>query len=89
MECRIGCGACCIALSISSPIPGMPHGKPAGVRCVQLTEDNRCQLFGRPERPVVCTRLRPLEEMCGGSTQEALVYLARLERDTAPAGLME
>lgn len=84
MECRAGCGACCIALSISSPIPGMPHGKPAGVRCVQLTEDNRCKLFGRPERPVVCTRLRPLEEMCGSSAEEALAYLARLERDTAP-----
>ena len=30
MNCREGCGACCIAPSISSPIPGMPHGKPAG-----------------------------------------------------------
>ncbi|PAS17689.1 hypothetical protein CGT75_04930, partial [Vibrio cholerae] len=50
MDCRLGCGACCIAPSISSPIPGMPNGKPAGVRCVQLNEDNLCQLFGRPER---------------------------------------
>ncbi|MDM6904545.1 YkgJ family cysteine cluster protein, partial [Enterobacter hormaechei] len=24
MNCRIDCGACCIAPSISSPIPGMP-----------------------------------------------------------------
>ncbi len=40
--CRAGCGACCIALSISSPIPGLPAGKPAGVRCPQLTADNRC-----------------------------------------------
>ncbi|HHT9111107.1 MAG TPA: YkgJ family cysteine cluster protein, partial [Candidatus Brocadiaceae bacterium] len=23
MDCKAGCGACCIALSISSPIPGM------------------------------------------------------------------
>lgn len=30
-ECRPGCGACCIAPSISSPIPGMPEGKAAGV----------------------------------------------------------
>ncbi|HNV09555.1 MAG TPA: YkgJ family cysteine cluster protein, partial [Dokdonella sp.] len=29
MSCRSGCGACCIAPSISSPIPGMPNGKPA------------------------------------------------------------
>jgi Fe-S-cluster containining protein len=30
MDCRIGCGACCIAPSISSPIPGMPNGKLLG-----------------------------------------------------------
>lgn len=84
LECRAGCGACCIALSISSPIPGMPDGKPAGVRCVQLTDDNLCRLFGRPDRPEVCLRLRPLAEMCGSSAAEALDYLARLERATAP-----
>jgi Fe-S-cluster containining protein len=28
MDCRVGCGACCIAPSISSPLPGMPRGKP-------------------------------------------------------------
>lgn len=84
MECRVGCGACCIALSISSPIPGMPDGKPSGVRCVQLTDDNRCKLYGQPERPAVCNRLRPNEEMCGSSTEEALVYLYELERLTIP-----
>ena len=62
----------------------MPRGKPAGVRCVQLDADNRCRLYGRPERPAVCSRLRASEEMCGDSRQEALVYLARLERATAP-----
>ena len=55
MQCRVGCGACCIAWSISSPIPGMPNGKPAGVRCVQLTSDNKCKLFDKPERPLVCS----------------------------------
>jgi Fe-S-cluster containining protein len=84
MECRIGCGACCIGLSISSPIPGMPDGKPAGVRCVQLTDDNRCLLFGLPERPAVCVNLRPMREMCGETMEEALVYLAFLEQATAP-----
>ncbi len=84
MDCRVGCGACCIAPSISSPIPGMPQGKPAGVRCVQLTEDNRCRLFGKPERPAVCNALRPSEEMCGHSRREALVRLTLLERATAP-----
>lgn len=84
MECRVGCGACCIALSISSPIPGMPNGKPAGVRCVQLTADNRCKLFGQPERPLVCVGLRPREEMCGQTTEDAMAYLTELERLTAP-----
>ncbi len=87
MECRPGCAACCIALSISSPIPGMPEGKPAGVRCVQLTPDNRCRLFGQPERPPVCVRLRPMPEMCGQTADEALRYLAFLEQATAP-GMM-
>lgn len=84
MVCRVGCGACCIALSISSPIPGMPEGKPSGVRCVQLTPDNRCKLFGRPERPEVCVRLRPEPAMCGTSAEEALAYLYALEAATRP-----
>jgi hypothetical protein len=84
MECRVGCGACCIAPSISSPIPGMPGGKPAGVRCAQLTLDNHCALFGRPERPAVCSSLRPSAEMCGRSDQEAMIVLTLLERATAP-----
>ncbi len=85
MNCRAGCGACCIALSISSPIPGMPNGKPAGVRCVQLSADNLCRIFGSPERPEVCNRLRPSAEMCGSTTEHALAYLDFLERATAPA----
>ncbi len=90
MECRANCGACCIAPSINSPIPGMPDGKPAGVRCVQLTTDNRCKLFGLPERPAFCVGLRPSEEMCGMNAEEALQYLNRLERLTAPtAGSMD
>ncbi len=84
MECRVGCGACCIAPSISSPIPGLPHGKPATVRCVQLSPDNRCRLFGMPERPAVCVRLRPSEDMCGRTSEEALARLSELELVTRP-----
>ncbi|HEY0180386.1 MAG TPA: YkgJ family cysteine cluster protein [Dokdonella sp.] len=84
MDCRAGCGACCIAPSISSPIPGMPHGKPSGVRCVQLTADNGCAIFGRPERPAVCRSLRPAPSMCGRSRDEALATLAEMERATRP-----
>jgi hypothetical protein len=84
MDCRAGCGACCIAPSISSPIPGMPNGKPAGVRCIHLTPENLCALFGKPERPAVCNNLRASVEMCGSSFQEALDYLEMLERATVP-----
>lgn len=84
VECRAGCAACCIVVSIASPIPGMPEGKPAGVRCVQLTPDNRCRLFGKPERPSVCGSLRPSAEMCGATTEHAYSYLAALEEATKP-----
>lgn len=84
MDCRVGCGACCIAPSITSPIPGMPDGKPSGVRCVQLSDDNRCKLFGLPERPNFCVSLRPMKEMCGDSAEAALVYLFALEQLTGP-----
>ncbi|MBU6247016.1 MAG: YkgJ family cysteine cluster protein [Xanthomonadaceae bacterium] len=82
MDCRAGCGACCIAPSISSPIPGMPQGKPAGIRCVQLDEANRCRLFGRPERPAVCASLRPEPAMCGDDRDHAMRWLTRLEAAT-------
>lgn len=57
----------------------MPQGKPAGVRCVQLTGDNRCAIFGRPERPAVCASLRAEPAMCGADRAHALAWLARLE----------
>lgn len=84
MDCRARCGACCIAPSITSPIPGMPHGKPAGMPCVQLDGQLRCKLFGRPERPAFCASLRPETEMCGSSRNGALAWLAALERATLP-----
>jgi len=62
----------------------MPDGKPAGVRCIQLTDDNLCRLFGMPERPAVCVALRPSAEMCGETREAALTYLAQLELLTLP-----
>lgn len=84
MECRAGCSACCIAPSISSPIPGMPHGKPAGVRCLQLDAAGRCLIFGQPERPAVCSGLQPDAEMCGETREQALRFLTALEAATRP-----
>ena len=84
MHCRPGCGACCIAPSITSPIPGMEGGKPAGVRCVQLDDANRCRIFGKPERPAFCGSLQPSAEMCGDSREHAVRWLTALEAATAP-----
>ena len=86
MDCRAHCGACCIAPSITSPIPGMPHGKPAGMPCVQLDDEYRCRLFGKPERPAFCASLRPAMEMCGASREAAMTTLDELERMTCPHG---
>ncbi|MBX9676572.1 MAG: YkgJ family cysteine cluster protein [Methylotenera sp.] len=84
MECRPSCGACCTAPSINSPIPGMPKGKPANVKCVQLLEDFRCAIFGKPERPAFCASLKPSPEMCGDSRTDAIIWLSQLERLTVP-----
>jgi Fe-S-cluster containining protein len=82
MKCRPGCAACCIAISISSPIPGMPEGKPAGFRCINLDNDNLCIIHGTELYPVVCRNFRASLEMCGKTAEEALTYLAELERLT-------
>lgn len=84
MDCRSDCGACCTAPSISIPIPGMPEGKPANTRCVQLSDTNLCMIFGSPLRPKVCSGLQPTAEMCGSTRQQAITYLLELEALTAP-----
>jgi Fe-S-cluster containining protein len=84
MECRPNCGACCISPSISSLIPGMENGKPAGVRCINLDENDLCKIFLDPRRPKVCGDLKPWEDMCGKSKEQALIYLKELEEATSP-----
>jgi Fe-S-cluster containining protein len=83
MNCRVGCGACCIAPSISTPYPGHPRGKPAGVRCAQLSDDYHCRLYGDPRRPAACILFRPMPDVCGASREEAMQLLAQMEADTA------
>jgi hypothetical protein len=78
MNCRPGCGACCIAPSISS------LGKPAGLACPQLDAARRCRLFGSPDRPAVCASLAPSPEMCGDSREHAMIWIAHLELATNP-----
>lgn len=62
----------------------MPHGKPAGIPCVQLDDHFRCRIFGQPERPEVCASLRPSPSMCGSHRDEALRYLSDLDVATRP-----
>jgi len=63
----------------------MPNGKPAGVRCIQLNEQNMCKIFGQPERPAFCGGLQPSAEMCGDTREQAIAWLTHLEQVTAPA----
>ncbi|HEX8605431.1 MAG TPA: Fe-S-cluster oxidoreductase [Pseudoduganella sp.] len=51
---------------------------------MQLDDDNRCRVFGKPERPAFCGGLQPAADMCGDSREHAMVWLAALERATAP-----
>jgi uncharacterized protein len=82
ITCRIGCGACCIAPSISSAMPNHPHGKKAGIRCANLDAENKCTLFARPERPDVCKRFLATEEYCSTENEEAFRILTVLENLT-------
>lgn len=79
----MGCGACCIAPSITSPIPGMPQGKPANTRCIHLDENLLCAIFAHPDRPQVCAEFSAMPDVCGSTRDEALILLTRLELDTA------
>jgi hypothetical protein len=85
MECRPGCGACCIAPRIVQGFFGMPNGKAAGERCVHLDAQNHCRLFGRPERPRFCEQFRAEPEICGEHRDEALALLTALEIESEPS----
>jgi Fe-S-cluster containining protein len=79
MNCN-QCGACCIAPSISSIIPATGKNKPAGQRCVHLSNDMKCLIYA--DRPTVCRDFTPTEELCGNSFLEAFTNLANLEKLT-------
>lgn len=54
---------------------------------MQLDEQRRCRIFGRPERPAVCGQLQPSVDMCGphdDGGSHARMFLARLEELTRP-----
>jgi len=80
MNCREKCGACCVALSISSPIPGMDGGKQAGVRCINLMDDFRCAFYNEPEYPKVCSGFKAEKEFCGNDREDAMRILGSLSQ---------
>ena len=51
---------------------------------MQLGADDRCLIFGKPERPAFCGGLQPSAEMCGATREQAMLWLGELERATAP-----
>ena len=83
MECKM-CGACCTAISISSLIPGLGRGKMAGERCPHLSDRNLCNLFGKDNRPKVCSSYSANVEICGNNAEEATRNIALWEKATAP-----
>ncbi|MBE0388928.1 hypothetical protein PLUTE_a3687 [Pseudoalteromonas luteoviolacea DSM 6061] len=72
----MGCGACCIAPSISS------LNKAANVRCKYLNQDNLCSIFDKPERPKVCSDFKADKDTCGTSNEQAMANLIYLEAVT-------
>lgn len=87
MECRPGCGACCVAISISGPLPGLPEGKPAGMRCPHLDPTGLCRLHETPDYPAVCRAFQATVEFCGYNREEAFALISTFERETTPDGM--
>ncbi|MEJ2045078.1 MAG: YkgJ family cysteine cluster protein [Reinekea sp.] len=79
MQCREKCAACCIAPAINTPFYGMPQGKPAGVACIHLDRQMRCQLFNDSRRPPVCSQFQAEPDFCGESREQALHIMLVLE----------
>lgn len=81
MECN-QCGGCCVEISISSFIPGMPNGKKAGERCIHLV-DSLCSLFGQVTRPLVCSSFQANADICGTTYEESAKKIQWYERQTS------
>jgi len=68
---------------------GLRAGQVPGVRRVGRRQkvssgDRFLRMFGKPERPDVCARLRPTFEMCGVDRDEAMTLLGAMEEATSP-----
>lgn len=88
IQCRAGCAACCTVISISSALPGMPNGKPAGVRCVNLDNSNNCIIHNSELYPSICRSFSADIEMCGTTNEHAYKYIEELEVYTASKAII-
>jgi len=59
----------------------MAEGKPAGVRCIHLLDNLRCDIYNSPEMPKVCNDFKAEKEFCGSNQEEALRILFSLSLD--------
>ncbi len=81
MDCRLGCGACCIFIDISSSIPNHPNGKAAGVRCKNMNNNNVCDIYNTDEYPKVCHNYKAEIEFCGNTFGESKKILIKLSNN--------
>jgi len=63
-------------------MPGMPDGKPAGVKCIHLLDDQSCAIYNNTGKPKVCTDFKAEVEFCGTDREEALRILYSLSDST-------
>ena len=81
--CHNNCAACCSVISISSSLPSMPFGKPAGLRCIKLNDENLCTIHEKDNYPLVCKNFKMNYETCGTSAEQAIYNLEILENLTS------
>lgn len=58
----------------------MPNGKPAGIRCIHLTESLKCAIYNSPDRPEICAKFMADPEICGNNREEAMQIMQDLEK---------
>ncbi|GAB4288554.1 MAG: hypothetical protein Kow0068_14240 [Marinilabiliales bacterium] len=59
----------------------MPDGKPAGARCIHLSENLLCNIYNSPDRPKVCDDFKFDPEICGNNAEEAKKNIIDLENE--------
>lgn len=58
----------------------MPDGKPAGVKCIHLLDDYKCDIYTYPDKPKVCDDFKAEPQFCGLDREEAMRILSSLSK---------